>query len=50
MQANDGAANDSLLNLFKMPVEKIKLSDMVSWALWEKYASSPVIGWMEDMS
>ena len=36
--------------MFKMPVDKLKLHDIVSWALWEKYGNSPVIGWMDDMS
>jgi len=36
--------------MFKMPADNIKLHDIVSWALWEKYGSSPVIGWMNDMS
>lgn len=33
-----------------MPVESLKLLDIVSWALWEKFGSSPVIGWMRDNS
>ena len=33
-----------------MPAENIKLHDIVSWALWEKYGGSPVVGWMNDMS
>ena len=32
-----------------MPVDDLKLHDIISWALWEKFASSPVIGWMKEM-
>ena len=49
LQASDDSG-DYQLRMFKMPTEKIKLHDIVSWALWEKYGSSPVIGWMNDMS
>ena len=36
--------------MFKMPVENLKLHDIISWAVWEKYGSMPVIGWMSDLN
>ena len=36
--------------MFKMPVENLQLNDIISWAVWEKYGSKPVIGWMNDLN
>ena len=35
--------------MFKMPAPNLKLHDIISWAVWEKFGSSPVIGWMTDL-
>lgn len=32
-----------------MPVDNLKLNDVISWALWEKFSNSPVVGWMQEM-
>lgn len=36
--------------MFKMPVENLKLHDIISWAVWENYGSKPIVGWMDDLS
>ena len=41
--------DESLLQ-FKMPVENLKLHDIISWAVWEKYGSKPIVGWMNDLN
>ena len=44
LQSNTNAA----LSMFKMPVDNLKLHDIISWGVWEKFGRSPVVGWMED--
>ena len=49
VQALQADSSESL-SMFKMPVENLKLHDIISWAVWEKYGSMPVIGWMNDLN
>ena len=42
--------NSESLSLFRMPVPNLKLHDMISWAVWEQYGHSPVVGMLKDLS
>ena len=48
VQALQADSNEPLA-MFQMPAPNLKLHDVISWAVWEKYGSSPVIGWMSDL-
>lgn len=49
VQSLQSDTTESLLT-FKMPVENLKLHDIISWAVWENYGSKPIVGWMDDLS
>lgn len=33
-----------------MPIEDIKIEELISWAVWDQFGHDAVTGWMHDLS
>jgi len=34
----------------KLPVENLRLEELISWSVWESFTESPFYGWMTELS
>jgi hypothetical protein len=32
-----------------MPVEEMKLNEIISWSVWEEFSTAPINGWMKNL-